>query len=443
MIMNEIHQADANLAKLLPAATLDYNATYKPSQFTLSFERAGKRYAFNTLTRQCVETEIPQSAKAGKGFDELIRGFFLVPQDRDEHAFYRSISALMRTFNRDKGFRSYTILPTLGCNARCVYCFEEGMKPVTMTSETVEQTIRFILKTRLKDDVGLSWFGGEPLLCPDIIDRVCEGLREAGLGYKSSMISNGSLITPEIVEKMAGAWKTDSVQISMDGAEEDYIARKKYLNYRGYYHGVINAIDQMAEAGVGVGVRCNVDEQNLKTIPRLLDDLSQGIKNKGKVGIYLSPLYHVRKSEDDLAFWEKIMNARREIVAAGFKVKTYIGLGMRFRIRHCMADGGSPVIGPDGSLYLCEQCPPESRYGDIWNGVTDEAAKKEFSRIDRTLEKCKTCVFLPDCTSFSSCPIKDYHCRELRELMALDALRAMIDEHETSKADEEEETPIC
>ena len=442
--MNVIHQADSNLAKLLPQVALDNNATYRPSQFAFSFVHDGKHYAFNTLTKQCVEAEIPPSAKVGEGYDALIKGFFLVPEDKDESAFYLSISSLMRAFCRNKGFPGYTILPTLACNARCVYCYEEGAKPTTMTSETVEQTIRYILETSRKDKkIGLSWFGGEPLLCPDIIDRICEGMREAGREYKSSMVSNGSLTTPGVVEKMIGDWKVTAIQISMDGSEEDYIARKRYLNYRGYYRAVIDSINQIAGAGVDVSIRCNIDEQNWNSIPRLLDDLSQGIKNKEKVGIYFSPLFYVRESENDLDLWAKTIAARREIVAAGFKVKPFVGLRMKFRVRRCMADGGGPVICPDGSLYLCEHCAPESRFGDVWNGVTDENARKEFCRIDRTPDKCKTCPFLPDCTSFSSCPVKDCHCRELHEMMALEALRAMVDRQAAKENEEEEETPVC
>ena len=45
----------------------------------------------------------------------------------------------------------------------------------------------------------------------------------------------------------------------------------------------------------------------------------------------------------------------------------------------------------DGSLYPCEHCPPESRFGDIWHGTTDEAARKAFCRVDQTREKCRAC----------------------------------------------------
>ena len=143
--MNVIRKPDAALSKLIPPHAPRADTIYIPSQFILPFEHDGKRYAFHNLTKQCIEGVLPASARAGEGYDDLIGAQFLVPSDRDECAYYNSISALMRAYNRKKGVRTYTILPTLGCNARCIYCYEEGMKQVTMTPQTVERVIRFIL----------------------------------------------------------------------------------------------------------------------------------------------------------------------------------------------------------------------------------------------------------------------------------------------------------
>ena len=438
-MLKEIRKPDASLAKILPPVNLRQGITYIPSQYVLSFEHEGKRYVFNNLTKQCIEGVLPTSANVSEGYDDLIKAQFLVPSDKDECAYYNQISSLMRIYGRKKGIRGYTILPTFGCNARCIYCYEEGVKQTSMTSETVEQVIRFIVDTHEGEKAKLTWFGGEPLLGEKIIDRICEGLRQAGVDYKCSMISNGSLITPEVIDKMTGDWHLHRIQISMDGAEQDYILRKHYYTDHDYYHRVMEAISLLSEAGINVSIRVNVDERNWDRIPRFLEDMKNEVTNKDNVGIYFSPLNAVRISDSEVELWAKIKDAGDLIIQAGFKCVPYIGLKLGFKGNHCMADGDGVLVCPDGSISLCEHIPSQSKFGDVWNGTTDEKTKNEFRLVGQTREKCRKCPFLPDCTSFSKCPIQENHCMEVRRMMVVDGLKRMVEK----KEDMDGENPVC
>ena len=203
----------------------------------------------------------------------------------------------------------------------------------------------------------------------------------------------------------------------------------------------MGSVSQISEAGIRVTIRCNVDEDNWESIPQFLDDLQSGIAHKENVSVYFVPLNNVRMGENDVVMWRRIRDTKHLIAEAGFKSSAFMGLGLGFRTNRCMADGSSVLITPDGSLYLCEHCPKESRIGDVLSGVTDEAAKKEFSRVDRTLEKCRKCPYLPDCTSFANCPVQDTHCRDVHELMAADILRRVVETTENENTDGED--PIC
>lgn len=438
--MNAIFKPDAVLERLILPQALHLGISYIPSQFVLPFSHNEKQYVFNVFTKQLIEGELPDSAHAGEGFDDLIEAMFLVPEDKDECAYYESVAQMMRLYGRTKDVPAYTIMPTLGCNARCVYCYEEGRKPVRMTPEIVEQTIRYILKTRSKEEITISWFGGEPLLCPDIIDHICDRLREEDVPFRSIMVTNGSLITPAIIEKMRTRWNLGRLQISLDGAEPDYIARKRYYNDSDQYHTVLRTIGQLSEAGIHVAVRVNVDEGNWPGIPLLLDDMNRFVGNKEHVTVYFSPLMDVRAGENDLAMWKKITEALPLIDKAGFRALAYLRSFRRFRANRCMADSGSEVIGPDGSLYPCEHCPPESRFGDIFNGTTDAQVRYEFCRMDRTREMCRKCVFLPDCTSFASCPWTDAHCKEAHRMNTLADLKYKLDRRANQEERDEDDT---
>ncbi len=428
--MVELKPADAALLKLLPPQEPRPDALYVPSQFVLTFTYGEKQYAFHTLTTQLLETELNVAAKQNMEKEALIRGLFLVPEEKDECAYYNSVASLMRLFQRKKGNRGFMILPTLACNARCVYCYEEGMKPVSMTEETADAVVRCIVETHAEEPVKINWFGGEPLLRPDLIDRILEGLRAAGVRYTCGMVSNGSLITPETVAKMKGLWNVTGIQISVDGSEADYIARKQYSAYRNYYHTVMDAIDGMSAAGIRVLVRCNTDENVLPGIPQFLRDLSARVAHKENVQVYFAPLDQVRTGRDALIVWQRIMDLRPLIEAAGFRSYPLFNLNKPFRVYHCMADAGSVVIGPDGRLYPCEHCIPETCFGDVFRGTTDEAKRTAFCRTDTTREKCRKCTFLPTCTNFSTCPVQDTDCSKVKELILIDALKRFIDKKE-------------
>ncbi len=440
--MKEIFPPDTFLFKVLPKATPRAGVTYVPSHFVIPFECDGKQYANSTLTKQCIEGVLPNKVKAGEGFDPLIETYMLVPEGKDEVAFYESISSVIRTVVRRKSIQGFIILPTLHCNARCVYCYEEGRPQSKMTPETVEATIRYILENGDKNGIKMNWFGGEPLLCPEIIDHISDSVREAGIPYRSSVVTNGSLITPEILEKMLGPWNMRSIQISMDGAEPDYIARKRYYGDFDQYHAVMQSLSKLSEAGVTVALRVNVDDGNWPGIPQFLDDLKRCVADKEHILVYFSPLMAVRAGEHDIDFWKKVMAAKPLIREAGFKPLAYTEPTKKFRIHRCMADSGSVVIGPDGSLYACEHCAEDSRYGNIVDGTIDEAARKEFARTDRTRAMCRECPMLPECTSFASCPWVDYHCRESHEMLAMEAMRQMIRRQNVTERPDEDDL-IC
>ncbi len=428
--MIEVRKPNTIPKMLMTRVTATPGVRYVPSLYALPFEHKGKHYVFHNMTKQCIEGVLPDSAREGEGSDDLIEARFLVPEDLDESAYCAHIAALLRAGIRNKGANAYTILPTLGCNARCTYCYEQGLPRMVMTPETAEQVIRFILKTHTRPEVLLHWFGGEPLMGEKIIDRICEGLREAGLAYKSHMVSNGSLITPAIIRKMTETWNLTKIQISMDGNEPDYIDRKSYPVYRDYYHRVMENVGRLSEAGIGVTVSCNVDEENWGGVPQFLEDLFRTVTNKENVSIEFSPLFDVRHGENDVSMGKKILSARSLVEAAGLPYPPNMKNALLFRPWRCKAAAGLPCIWPDGSLYTCATIAPDGRYGDIWHGVTDEAAREKYTRMDRMREKCRACPYLPNCTTYEHCPIEDRHCREVRGMLMQESLDMLAESWE-------------
>ena len=151
---------------------------------------------------------------------------FIVKSTYDEvtkYSLYRSGSMLS---NQDVD--SYMILPTLQCNARCFYCFENNDQKNNMSAETMQQVGKFIVNRSKGKKVVLRWFGGEPLLRSDVIDCISELLEGNGIDFSSIITTNGSLISDQIISKMNSTWHTKKVHLTLDGDEKEHNKRKNY-----------------------------------------------------------------------------------------------------------------------------------------------------------------------------------------------------------------------
>ncbi|MBR2812251.1 MAG: radical SAM protein [Solobacterium sp.] len=453
--MREIWNKAKNITPIIKEQKLDPSGSYRLSQFVLPFENQGQRYYYHTLTRQClqIEAELPEltnltyeQVKEDPDLLFLAKEYYLVPENKDEAAFYQGIYQILRILNRKQGMTHYMILPTLACNARCVYCYEEGRPQESMTKETVERTIQYILETRRQDhDLHLGWFGGEPLMRPDVIDRISQAMRENGIEYRSSVVSNGSLITEEMAEKMVHDWHVEKIQLSMDCAEQDYIARKKYFHYDNTYWQVMKNADLLAGKGIAVSIRCNVDAGNMDQMPQFVKDLESTVKNKDHIALYFAPLFDSRIRNESAMLWKRVFEMDEPIHNAGFG-GSLMFRPLTFKANACMADhpSGNAVITPNGDLYTCEHCEPGTSYGNIFEGVTRPEILQGYLGICPVREKCRNCVLLPDCTSFDKCPNLDYYCRESKTEKLLRLLRQMVESaNRQSPEDETEADSYC
>ena len=72
--------------------------------------------------------------------------------------------------------------------------------------EDVASLAERLMKTSRSYFLSVTWFGGEPLLAPDVIKALSEKLmalaKEQGADYSAGIVSNGYLLTPEAVEML-------------------------------------------------------------------------------------------------------------------------------------------------------------------------------------------------------------------------------------------------
>lgn len=197
-----------------------------------------------------------------------------------------------------KELKSLTLLLVQGCNLRCSYCYAEDGKyndTGIMSKVTAFKAIDFILnKSKLKD-IGICFFGGEPLLqfelIKDIVAYCREKEREKGRVFHFSMTTNGTLLTEEI-ERFIIENKI-STQISIDGDADTHNKHRFFANKVGTHDYVMEKTKALRE-DKKLLARATITKESIQNIEKnymyLLDN---GFRN-----IAMSATYEMLDSND-------------------------------------------------------------------------------------------------------------------------------------------------
>ena len=433
--MIKLLNGNSDVCKIIFKNDFSTEKQYRLSQYVLQTETDNKLRLFNTFTGIAVQLDndekerflkLSKSEQTGAalseaGFQQLAEESFFVKTSLDEYKQYQSCCQILSIMEKkEKGLKSYVIFPTTACNARCVYCFEEGYITHTMTNEIADKVVDYILQTKHNGCITLRWFGGEPLAASGIITRICQKLRDNQVDYRSSMTSNCSLMTKEMAREAKELWNLKSVQVSLDGARDDYEKRKKYLNPVRYnYDTVMRGIQYLLDEQIKVSIRCNYDKYNLAGIPEFAADLDKRFTDKNAFSIYMALLYSER-DKSELSDTLKLENeAVKYFEQYGIRNSNYnISNNIKTHLNYCMADNLDKcvVIGPDGKFYPCEHLDESKSWGNVFEGVTNQKILDELHKKFDADEKCKKCVLLPHCTSFYrfGCPMWNENCLKFK-----------------------------
>lgn len=309
----------------------------------------------------------------------------------DETSYYLENKIIKRDENR----LGLTIMTTTACNARCHYCYQEGVEPVTMSDFTKEEIVRFI-KDKKPSRLHITWFGGEPLLNANAIDYVCEECEKAGIDFYSTIITNGYLVDKHIAS-FKDKWRMRSAQITIDGINEKYNNCKRFIcNRENAFDVVISNIEKLIENGIGVSVRMNFDKNNYLDILEAIEFIHQRFGNHRKIRIYVNNIYGEPSSYhlDDgtnlyLVLYKKLIDCGYINSMGDFRIYA--------RDRYCfISDDKHFVIGPDGNLFKCEHAILDyetGKVGTIKDGITSQKNYDFWHKMVYPYKECRDCQF--------------------------------------------------
>ncbi len=402
---------------------------YKRSQFNVYFKENGNAYLYNSLTGAFVILEKEYYNfyeneklwnKDNDKLEEFKKGGFIVDEELDEVKYYylRIIDSLWRLNNS----YSFTILTTTACNFACPYCYEAqyGIKSKYMDRATQEMVVRFIekrIKTRPKKTLSLTFYGGEPLLNKEAIFFIGEKLKEISsqmdMEFRSDIITNGYLLTPDLARELHERVNLMSAQITVDGPPEIH-DKMRPLKGGGqtfdvimeHIRGILDKVDNFF-----INCRSNLNKKNYVYYEELLKYVDSEIRSKVRnpYNIHCYPYFVTGEKEALYSVPDENLFTTKEF---GEIYGRHL-LPLLLKYQHikpeniipepkfslCMAPTpDSLLIEPDGSIQKCWDVVGMKKYaiGDIWNGI-NVAKEIKWLSYEFWEEKCNLCNMLPVC----------------------------------------------
>lgn len=268
----------------------------KPSKFNIIFDHEDKLYMANTLTKSILQInkdikEVIENNQISKLCTEeqkvLLKNGFAINEDIDEIGLLRYRANKIKNSKEEMEF---VIAPTLACNFKCSYCFESARNGF-MEENIQKKVLDFIFdKSNTEDNkkIHIIWFGGEPLLYPNIVNMMnreiynyCQNKKKE---FKSDIITNGYLLTKDLVFDLIES-HIDHLQITIDGCKKHHDQRRILKNGLGTYDTIYENLKLLKDTPIDVTIRMNIDKNNLNDINRLETEINR----LGNPNIHCSP----------------------------------------------------------------------------------------------------------------------------------------------------------
>lgn len=371
-------------------------------------------------------------------FEELLKKQMFIPKEVDE--FHYIWDQHKQAIHKDD-FLRLIVLPTLSCNLNCPYCYEthDGSK----MGKKITRNVKAYIKKKMESLKGLtiSWFGGEPLLYPDIIGDVgvfaSQISRKSDVEFDSTITTNATLLSEETIQILDEAG-VNELQVTIDGSKATHNQTRIPANGRNTYEQIVknvkNFLDYDPENNLILRVHIHsTDNKEINGIRKLFVEFAG---YKGQLKLYFRQLFSscteawdqdlvdetrsllgdVDDRKDDL-----MLTLYNEAIEEGFRL--YFGKSLS----SCYADYDSSwVIRPDGLLHKCTTALEKERsLGRLtengvkyfWDKYTTWK-KRTSDNFDR--EEIKDCSVFP--LSWGKCPYSKYqnpgltsNCKEIKD----------------------------
>lgn len=341
----------------------------------------------------------------------LLRLGILVNSSEQE---LQEMAGFFDRLNKTRTVFTATIVLTLDCNLDCVYCYEHNVKTKQHIARTsIDAFVDYVtsLDFQRTKEVTIDFYGGEPLLAVDTIIYVSQKLKEAGqrFGFKYwfRLVTNGTLLTPKIVEELAGLGLTGA-KVTLDGPEQLHNAARPFASGKASFGRIIGNIKEASEL-IDIQIGGNYTANTFRSFPLLLDDLAETGITPDKVALVKFDPVADSGGPQGVTFelgggctsineewlFEASIFLREEILKRGYRTPKITPLA-------CVVElAGDIVLNVDGVLYKCPGMLGRKEFaaGAIQHGLIDYRDMYNLGHWKN--QECLGCSYLPLC--FGGC----------------------------------------
>lgn len=211
-------------------------------------------------------------------YDNLVKSNGIIEDDVDEVSLVKELQRNID--NNDKKYQ-LTINPTLDCNFKCWYCYENHVSRSKIESETLDNIKKLIhnivVKQTALEEFQLNFFGGEPLLQYDTVidiityaEKVCHSF---GKNISIAFTTNGYLLNIERIKTLS-KHPVHAMQITIDGNRATHNKVRFSSVKSGSYDTIMKNIKLLLKNGIYVILRLNYTSETIAGMADILNDLT-------------------------------------------------------------------------------------------------------------------------------------------------------------------------
>lgn len=378
---------------------------------------SGKTLGYNAFTNRFIiaPTSITPLIKTIDNLDrlsvldetarqQLIAAGFLVPESQDELAILDQ-----EINNTDFNDTSYELCinPTLDCNFRCWYCYENHQKESELNTDILTRIEKHLTEALISpiNSFYLSFFGGEPLLkfnsvCKPLILFANSICKKRDIRFRVHFTSNSYLLTPDIADFLSAYPCT--FQITLDGSRKFHDKVRFPSPGVGSYDKILDNVALLADNGVIITLRINYTLGNVESVGDIVTDLiNKQISHPENIVVNFQRVWQDHHNGNN----EKI-----KLLISDFGkilVTNHFGYSIpdlsNPRISSCYGDQKNfACINYNGDFFKCtardftkdNRCGHLAKDGRI---IWDENKEEQWLRSKFSRQICRSCRIAPIC----------------------------------------------